>query len=101
MLQLKDGVVLAGNKYINAMLTAVQLVFVRHNWLVVITSGRDSHDTGYHPLDRAIDIRFWDIPPEQRRSVADEIRALLPPYYDLVIETDHYHLEADAKKEAA
>lgn len=101
MLMLKDGVVLAGNRYINAMLYAVQTVYTPYGWDVVVTSGRDSHNTGYHPQDRAIDVRFWMVPREARLSVAARIRTLLPAYYDLIVEPDHYHIEADARKEQA
>ena len=112
MLQLKEGVIIAGNKYTNAILAAVQDVYRRHDWPVTITSGRDSHDTGYHPLDRALDIRVIMIPPAQRDNVAAEIRAELPYFYDVVNETErvdhgvvvkgaHFHIEADAKREVA
>lgn len=102
-LQLKDGVVITGNKYTNAILHAVQVVYGRHEILAMVTSGNDStHGPhSYHGKDRALDIRFWDIQAENRRAVADEIRAILPPFYDVVIETDHYHIEADEKKELA
>ena len=101
ILQLKEGVIVRGNKYINKILEAVQLVYAKHEWNMVVTSGNDStHSVGsYHGQDRALDIRFWDIPAEHRRGVADEITALLPGYYDVVMETDHYHIEADAQKE--
>ncbi len=112
MLQLKDGVILAGNRYTNAILAAVQTVYRRHDWPVAITSGRDSHTTGYHPLDRALDVRVAMIPVEQREAIADEIREALPGFYDVVNEAEivregsivkgaHFHIEADAKKEVA
>ena len=101
MLLLKDGVQINGNKYINAILTAVQTVYDLHNWPAVITAGRDGHEgkVSYHNDNRALDIRFWDVPPEQRRAVAAAITAKLPAYYDVVVERDHFHIEADAKKE--
>jgi hypothetical protein len=101
MLLLKDGVQLNGNKYINAILTAVQTVFDSHGWLVTVTAGRDGHEgkVSYHNDNRALDIRFWDVPAEQRRQVGVEIAAKLPPYYDVLVETNHFHIEADAKKE--
>lgn len=104
MLQLKEGVVVHGNRYTNKIMETVQFVYRLHGWeLVVITSGNDGvhSPNSYHGKDRALDIRFWDVPPEQRRAVADEFRALLPAYYDVEIETDHYHIEADEKKELA
>jgi len=101
MLQLKEGVVMHGNKYLNAIIQAVQIVFARSLTNVVVTSGDDgTHGpNSYHKKHRALDIRFWDIPPENRRRVAEEIRALLPDYYDVVMESDHYHIEADEFKE--
>ncbi len=110
MLELKDGAVVAGNQYTRTIMTAVQLVYNAHQWLVTITSGRDSHTTGYHPLDRALDIRVAMIPEEARLGVLQEIKAHLPKYYDCVYEKElvehgvivkgaHFHLEADEKKE--
>lgn len=100
MLQLKAGVVLVGNVYTNTILDAVQRAFARHAVdLIVITEGLGNHATGYHPQGRALDIRFWGIKPEKREAVAQTIRDFLPAYYDVVVEVDHYHIEADAKKE--
>lgn len=112
ILQLKDGVVLHGNKYINKMLEVLQIVYRRHEWAVTISSGRDSHVTGYHPQDRALDARVVMIPEARREKIAAEIRAELPFYYDVVYEPEvmkdgkvvkgaHFHIEADAKKEQA
>ena len=100
MLQLKDGVVLAGNKYTNAMLKALQIAF-EGICDVVVTAGRDGKHgpESYHYQDRAIDARFWEISPDRRDSIAAAIRVMLPPYYDVVVEENHYHIEADAKKE--
>ncbi len=104
LLELKDGVVLHGNKYINEMLRAVQIAFADHGiGVVTVTSGDDSkHGPGsYHGKDRAIDVRFWNVPDDKRMDVAITLRKWLPKYYDVVTEPDHYHLEADSKKEDA
>ena len=104
LLELKDGVVLHGNKYTNEMLRAVQIAFADHGiGMVTITSGTDSkHGLGsYHAQGRAIDVRFWNVPDDKRLDVAITIKKWLPKYYDVVTEVDHYHLEADAKKEEA
>lgn len=101
--QLKDGVQLYGNQYINAMIQAVQIAFGDHDIpLVTITAGFDgAHGEGsYHYQHRAIDVRFWNVPADQHQSVAATIREYLPRFYDVVIESDHYHIEADAKKES-
>lgn len=101
MLLLKDGVVLVGNRYTNAILQAVQTVYEARGWNTVITAGKDSHEhkISYHNDGRALDIRFWDVPVDQRERVAQAFRDKLPKYYDVVVEKDHYHIEADAKKE--
>ena len=114
MFMIKDGAVICGNKYINAMMVAAQTVFGRHNWATVVTSGRDSHVDGYHPQDRALDFRCSMIPEGERQGVAGELRAVLPKFYDIVYEPEvskvvdgviviikgaHFHVEADAKKE--
>lgn len=103
MLQLKENVIIHGNKYTNAILEAVQLSYARRNANVIITSGNDSihGPNSYHGQNRAIDIRFWQIPEGERKLVAHEIRELLPAYYDVVTESDHYHIESDAVKERA
>jgi len=103
MLLLKDGVVLVGNKYINTILQAVQTVYETRGWHTTVTSGKDSHDhkISYHNDGRALDIRFWDVPVDQRSIVAQAFRDKLPGYYDVIVEKDHFHIEADAKKEAS
>lgn len=102
MLQLKDGVVLAGTPYTNAILAAVQEVYTANGWDTVITAGRDGRHgpKSYHYQDRACDIRFWCVPHEKREEIAQVIRGKLPVYYDVVVEEDHYHIEADRVKEA-
>lgn len=98
MLTLKEGAVVAGNVYINHILKAAQIAFEGD---VVITSGRDGQHSehSYHYQDRALDIRTRTIDPDERPRIAELLRTLLPPYFDVVIESDHFHVEADAKKE--
>ena len=101
-IELKDGVTLVGNKYVNEMLRAVQIAFGDHGLPVAtITSGTDgTHGAGsYHAKGRAVDVRFWEVPDEKCLDVALSIRQWLPAFYDVVTEVDHYHLEADADKE--
>ena len=71
--------------------------------MVTITSGTDSKHgpNSYHAQGRAIDVRFWNVPDDKRLDVAITIKKWLPKYYDVVTEVDHYHLEADTKKEEA
>ncbi len=103
MLLLKDGVLLKGTKYINAILTAVQKVYEKRGVNTIITAGRDGHAgiVSYHNDDKALDVRFWLFTIPQRELVATEIRAQLPHYYDVVVEGDHFHIECDTKRELA
>ncbi len=113
-IELKDGVTLVGNKYVNEMLQRVQFVFGDFGVEVAtITSGTDStHGAGsYHGQGRAIDVRSSNVPEDKRLEVAISLRKWLPSFYDVVFEQEvrdatgritkgqHYHLEADAKKE--
>jgi hypothetical protein len=113
-IELKDGVTLVGNKYINEMLQRVQFVFGDFGIQVAtITSGTDSKHgvDSYHAKGRAIDVRSWNVPQEKKLDIAISLRKWLPDFYDVVFEKEvkdatgkvvkgeHYHLEADAKKE--
>jgi len=100
--QIKDGAVVAGGFYINHIIRAAQIAMYGI-CEVVITSGRDGKhgEQSYHYQDRALDLRLWKIAPDDRAKVAASIRALLPAYYDVVIEADHFHIEADKTKEMA
>lgn len=63
---------------------------------VTVTSGTDGkHSSGsWHYYGLALDFRtyYFDDPHE----VATELRAALPPGFDVVVETDHMHVENDA-----
>ena len=115
-IELKDGTVLKGNKYINEMLQRVQFVFGDFGVEVaVITSGVDGvhGPNSYHAKERAIDVRSWNVPPEDKRPRRCHfITQMAPTILRRGVRTrcherwqdrqgDHYHLEADAKKEAA
>jgi hypothetical protein len=64
---------------------------------VVITSGLDSHETGLHPKEYAVDIRIWYIPEAVRERVRVILAERLGPAFDVLYETDpeHYHVEYD------
>lgn len=101
-LRLKEGVVIAGNKYTNTIIAALQEAWGHFGYnTVTITAGRDGKHgaQSYHYQDRAVDVRSRDVKPEHLQPVAAYLRTLLPFFYDVVVEGDHYHIEADAKKE--
>ncbi len=98
-MQLKDTtVVIVKNKYTDAMRAAVDAVYAEFGLDPVCTSGRDAlvHKVGsMHPLGRALDIRTWDL----LNVIAARIKAQLPTWYEVYVESDHFHLEADVKHE--
>jgi hypothetical protein len=83
--------------YTRAIRQAVDKVYLAYGLDPVCTSGNDGKhmDGSMHGLDRALDIRFWDL----LAIVAQEIKAELPDYYDVVVEKDHFHIEADKRRE--
>lgn len=64
---------------------------------VTITSALDGdHGTrSLHPSGQAIDLRIWGLP--SMRSAAEQVKDLLGPDYDVILETDHLHIEFDPK----
>lgn len=60
-----------------------------------VTSANDSThmDGSLHYQDRALDFRTADMSPSQVARWAEEIRARLGPGFDVIIESDHLHVE--------
>lgn len=46
-----------------------------------------------HPLGRAFDLRFWNIPAELRASFAAALQNALGGAFRVVLESDHIHVE--------
>ena len=86
------------NQYTSKIEAVVDEIWSSINLEPVCTSGNDGKhgDKSLHYEDRALDIRFWDV----LDSFAKRIRLNLPAYYDVIVEKDHFHIEADPKKEA-
>ena len=65
----------------------------------IITSGTDSkHSRGsQHPLGYAIDLRISNLPTEKISKITDLIRDSLAGEYQVILETDHIHIEFDPK----
>lgn len=63
----------------------------------VITSANDGkHMAGsLHYKNRAWDLRSRDLSPEQQQSFAKRLKNYLGPSWDVIIEKDHFHIEAD------
>ncbi len=93
------SVIITKNEYISSIQQAVEKVYAAFGLDPVCTSGNDGKHklNSEHYKDRALDFRFWDV----LQFVADRIKANLPPFYDVVVEKDHFHIEADSRKEKA
>jgi hypothetical protein len=98
---LEDGVVVVGNRYTREIMTALQRAYGEISLTCTLTAGLDGKHgaTSYHYQGRALDVRRWNVPDIE--SLAARIRALLPKYYDVIVEKTHLHIEADTKKELA
>lgn len=69
---------------------------------MMITSGNDSrHMPGSkHYTDEALDFRTKTLTKTQQRALADTVQRRLGRHYDVVLESDHLHVEYDQEEEA-
>jgi hypothetical protein len=68
---------------------------------MVITSGRDGTHlpNSLHYRDRALDFRTRQLTPDQQQALVTATRTRLGAGYDLILESDHLHIEYDPKPE--
>ena len=93
-MKFKDGVVWTDmHPQVVQVLDAVDGVFKIHGVEAVITSGRDGkHGTNsLHYEGKAFDLRTWHVIDQ----VAKNLRKILGPDFDIVVESDHIHVELD------
>ncbi len=79
---------------------AAEPIFADHGVDCVVTSLADGeHSPGsLHWLGRAVDFRTRTLDqPDEDQRVAGELRIALPTDYDIVVESDHLHLEWDPR----
>lgn len=64
------------------------------------TSGEDSqHKPGsLHPSGNAADLRIWHIPKTELQRFTLGLAMVLGSQYDVVLESDHIHIEYDPKE---
>lgn len=75
-------------------------VYGKHGVECVETSGDDSvhSNTSLHYAGNAIDLRTRDLPPHSKQTVRDEIKDRLTVDYDVVLESDHIHIEYQPRR---
>ncbi len=101
MLFLKAGVKVAGMRpEILLAAVAAERVFEKAGFECTITSCVDGqHMVGsLHSKGAAIDLRTRHVPHAiELRQIVDRIKECLGAEYDVVVETDHLHIEYDPK----
>lgn len=95
----KPGTVLSTKPEINYARSVVARVWRAHNYTVTVTSGYDGTHSAQskHYQGLAEDYRTRDIPRQELYGMVADVRAILGRDYDVVIESDHLHIEYDPK----
>ena len=101
MLSLKDGVKIAGicPELLVAVVVA-ERVYEKAGFDCTITSCTEGqHMAGsLHYKGAAIDLRTKNIPhPVELKQIVDRLKLCLGADFDVVVETDHLHIEFDPK----
>lgn len=80
-------------------LQIAQAIYERHNFPFVVTSVVDGKHSAnsLHYRGRAADLRIWGVPEGKREALAAEIRYALGKQFDVVLESDHLHLEFEER----
>ena len=103
MKAIKNGAVIHGlQPEILRAWDMVDEVYVSYGFeLCVLTSGTDGKHgaQSFHPYGLAIDLRTWDFPGDTALSarVVAAIKTKLGDTYDVVLESDHLHIEYQPK----
>lgn len=81
-------------------LQIIESVFKRRGFELIVTACTDSrHRAGsLHYVGLAVDLGFGTVGPEQRTPLILELREMLGPDFDVVLEADHLHAEFQPKQ---
>ena len=82
-------------------LIVVEGVFREANIEMTVTSVTDgTHSPGsLHYIGHAFDLRLYQIPQAKLNAIIAQCRERLPGSFDVVIESDHIHIEHQPKKQ--
>jgi len=74
-------------------------VYRQRGYFPVITSAVDGvhSPTSLHYRGLALDFRTRTVPADERQALRDAIAKALGPDFDVVLESDHLHVEWDPK----
>jgi hypothetical protein len=100
MLQFKEGVQLTITKALNEILTGVELAFESIHKPCVVTSGSDGQHQkqSKHYTNEALDFRTRHLKLDELHTVVQAAKNTLGQHFDVVVESDHLHVEYDPKK---
>lgn len=81
-------------------LNVAERLYAKFDAECVVTSGRDGRhsDRSLHYLGRAVDLRTRVFTANQAAALRNELADALGPQYDVILESDHIHLEWDPRK---
>ena len=82
-----------------ALIVADQ-VYSAYGYETVITSGNDaSHSkTSLHYANQAVDLRTRHLRDSDKTKISEDIKSRLGQDFDVVLETDHIHLECQPRR---
>lgn len=102
MIRVKDDSVAVahlGTGILFALMVADQ-VYSAYGYETVITSGNDAthSKTSLHYANQAVDLRTRHLRDSDKTKIVDDIRNRLGQDFDVILETDHIHLECQPRR---
>lgn len=75
-------------------------VYANHDYVAVLTSGKDGvhKRQSLHDIGLAGDFRTRQLRDEIKATIVTEIQKELGPEYEVLLESDHIHIEYDPRK---
>ncbi len=101
MLSLKPGVRIAGmrSEILFAAVAAMEVYKAAGHDLTITACVDGKHTTGsLHYAGAAIDLRTRNLPPADVPKILAQIKACLGDDFDVLIETDHVHIQFKPKQ---
>ncbi len=96
-MKIKQGAIVDNKLAIMMALCTVDPILKKYGQEIIVTEhkGGKHMPTSRHYYDAAVDLRIWDL-TEKEKCVL-EMRGAIGSEYDVVLESDHIHLEYDPK----
>lgn len=100
ILRFKRGVDIRGLQPEMALGAVVAYTVLAKYGPVVITSVKDGahKQNSLHYQGKAIDLRTWHMREDHKTEALSDLRDQLGPQFDVVLESDHLHVEFDPKE---